>query len=343
MSMPSRATTDTSVTISLAELAKIEEARVREEESERIRAREERARAERQAEAARRAAEAAEAEAAAGMRARRAREEAIEQARIEARERASAEVLRIEAEARARLDADNAVRAHELGELRVRRETGRRRREYALSAVLAAVVSLGGAMLYDRADHATKLERTVAELREGQRSLAGERDDAKRTELQALDRRHAALRARTPARGADDAQRTVEAARAGIDERAPDHGRLRAFADALDALQSRIESIEKLALLDRRHADLAAWAASVRRSHAASDARGAAQRARAPGAGATALAAYERALDGLRDELARRAPGGGRPIAVVDPGPGPQPGRCQQGDPSCGLDGRPLF
>jgi hypothetical protein len=86
MSMPAHRS-ETSVTISLAELARIEEERVKGEEAARARDRAERARQVREGEAARRAEEAAKLAADEEARTRRAREAAIEKARLEARER----------------------------------------------------------------------------------------------------------------------------------------------------------------------------------------------------------------------------------------------------------------
>ena len=88
MSTMIRGTTETSVTFSLAELAKIEEERVREQDAQRARTRDLAARQQREAEAQRRATEAGRIAAEAEARARRERGEAEAKARLEAREQA---------------------------------------------------------------------------------------------------------------------------------------------------------------------------------------------------------------------------------------------------------------
>jgi hypothetical protein len=338
MSMPTHRT-ETSVTISLAELARIEEERVKREEADRARDRAERARQVREAEAARRAEEAARLAADDEARARKAREEAVEKARLEAREQARGEIARIEAEAQARLAADNAVRAHELNELRVRRETGRRRREYVLSAALALFACVGGVATYTTAQRHDELARASAELRDREHALARERDDARGTELAALDRRHATLVGRAPKRGAEDARRIADEARRAIAERAPGHERLRRFFDALDALETRVEGLERLEALNGRRTDLAAWAIATRRNDVAEALRRASDTATAPSAGADAIADYEQALNRARDALQRR----GGPVLNRNVDDGPRPTRCDPNDPSCGFDGQPVF
>ncbi len=332
MSMMTRNTSDTSVTFSLAELARIEEERVREEDLRRARAREKDARERREAEAARREAEAARVAAEAEVQARRAREEAEEKLRREARERAAIEVARIEADARVRLDADNAARAHELAVLRTRAEGGRRRTQHVLAASLALVICGGGAGAYAGTRRVAALEQEADQLREGRQALAREREQAKTTELAALDRRHAALRARPLARDAEEARATAEAARRAIDAGSLDRDRLRAFGEALDALQARLDAVEKLAALDRRQADLAAWAVERGRGEVTAPARTAAARARAGGADEGALRTYEWTLDQLRDALSQVASRSGPipPHQVVS-----TQSECLRGDPIC--------
>ena len=333
-------TTETSVALSLAELTRIEEDRIENERSERARGRAARVREERESEARRLAAEQARLSADEEARQRVVSEAAIERARAEARERARVEVARIEVEAKIRLDADNAVRAHELTELRVRRETGRRRREIAVSAALALVVTLGGLGIYDANTRVGKHERTGEELRERERALLRERDDRKQLELKAIELRQAALLARPRAADAKAGIATAAAAHAAIDARAPAHDRVRAFAEALDALEERIDALDKIALLDQRRADLSAWASASKRTKRLDAVNGAASRAKAAGAGMDALLRYERALDGLGSELAERAGAAPRSAAA---GTVVATGSCQEGDPGCGIDGRPLF
>ncbi|WP_437592393.1 hypothetical protein [Sorangium sp. So ce1000] len=338
--MMSRDTSDTSVTFSLAELAKLEESRVREEHLQRARTREQEAREQREAEARRHAAEAARVAAEAEAQARREREQAETEARAEARARAAIEVARIEAEAKARLEADNAARAHELAVVRARAEGRRRSVAHALAVALGLVLCGGAAGAYGVAQHMAGLEQEARRLRDAQAALSEERESARAAELAALDRRHAALRGRPLASDAEEARATAEAARNALDPRALDHGRLQAFGDALDALEARLDTLERIAALDRRHADLAAWAAERRRPEATAAAQVAAARARTQGADEGALRAYESALAQLREALAR-------PAAPGAPGPRPQVGSRQPectnpGDPMCALDGRPL-
>jgi hypothetical protein len=339
MSTMTRGNTETSVTVSLAELAKLEQKRVREEEVQRARAREREARERREAEAGRRAAEEARIAADAEARARRVREETEAKVRIEAREQAATAVARIEAEARARLEADNAARAHELAILRARSEGGHRRLQRALVAVLGLVLCGGAAAAFGVTRHVAVLEQDAAALREGQTALARERDHAKATELAALDRRHAALRSRPLVHNAEEARATAETARNAIDTRALDHDRLRAFGDALDVLEARIEALEKIEALDRRRADLAAWAAERRRSGLTEAAESAAARAKAAGGDEGALRAYAGALDQLRNTLARST---GAPGSLPPPPGLSQPPCTDPKDPLCGFNGRRL-
>jgi membrane protein involved in colicin uptake len=340
MATTTPSSSDNSVTFSLAELAKLEQERVREEDTARARAREKELRDQKEAEARRMAAEAARLEAEAQARAKRLREEAEQKARVEARERAAADVMRIEAEARARLEADNAQRAHELALLKVRTESGKRRLQIALAAVIGLAALGGSATAYGVTHKIAAMEQSADQMREGQQALARERENAKATELAALDRRHAALRARPLVSEAAEAGATAEAARKAIDPKSLDHDRLRAFGDALDALQARIEAVEKLAQLDRRLGDLTAWAAERKRGEATAAARNAASRAKATGT-EDAVRAYERALDQLHDWLAQsKTPTGGGGAVQASSGPG-RP--CLAGDPGCGLDGRPIF
>ncbi|MEP7121185.1 MAG: hypothetical protein ABJE95_09760 [Byssovorax sp.] len=342
MSTMTRSSSETSAMFSLAELAKIEQARVEEEDALRARAKDKEARARSDAEAGRRAAETAQIAADADARAKRMREEAAEKARIEARERAAADVARIEAESKARLEAANAERAHELVVLRARAEGRKSRLQIALAAALGLVVLGGGAAGYQASQRVASLEQDTSRLREEHLSLARERDNAKSTDLAALDRRYAALRARPLASGAAEATATAEAARNAIDPRSVDHGRLRAFGEAIDGLDARIDALDKVAALDHREADLAAWAADRRRSELTSAARGAAARARSSGADEASIRLYEGALDQLRNELAQTKTGTGAAVSGVV-GPVKTTVACKDGDPGCGLDGTRLF
>jgi hypothetical protein len=341
MSLATRNNDETSVTFSLAELARIEEERVREEDGKRAEARAQHAREQREAEKRRRAAEEAQLAAEAEARSRRVRAEAEEKVRAEARERAAAEVARIEAQGRARLDDANAQRAHELALLRTRTEGGRRALQIALGTVLALTLGGGSAAAYGVSRHVEGLAADTAQLREGQQALAREREQAKTTELAALDRRFTALRQRPLLREAEDARATAAAARQAIDPKTLDHDRLRAFGDALEALDARLDTLDRIADLDRRQADLATWAADRKRGEAAAAAKLAGTRARLM-ATDDALRAYEGELDKLRDALAQApaaGPGGRTAVKVADG----NPGTCLKGDPRCDIYGRPLF
>jgi hypothetical protein len=356
MSMMTRDTSETSVTFSLAELAKIEAERVREEEAQRARARDRDAREKRETEAQRREAEAQRLAAEADAKARRAREEAIENARIEARERASLDVARIQAQARIQLDADNAQRAHEIAMMRARAEGGARRLRAVLAVVLGVGILGGGGAAISVSRQVTALEQEAAQLREGQTALGREREHAKANELAALDRRHAALRARAETavaeggtlgigRDADEALRAAGTACASVDAKALDHDRLRAFGDALDTLEARVETLEKVTALDRRIADLDAWAAERRKLDAATTAKtaaakSAATRARATGAGEDAVRAYAAALGQLHEALAQSGGRGGQGKVTSAPAGPDTRQKCTPGaDPLCGPDG----
>jgi hypothetical protein len=333
--------TDTSVTFSLAELAKIEEQRVHEEEARRASERERAAAHARRAEVARLAAEASKIAAEEDARARRQRAEAEEQARSVARDRAAIEVARIQAEAKARLDADNALRTHELDVLRVRTEGGRRRITAVLAGALALTVLGAAAWGVQSSSKVAALSEDAGHLRDAQQALAKEREQAKASELDALERRLALLGARPFAREAEDARAAAEGARKAIDVKALDQDRLRAFADALDALQARLEIVERLASLDKRRDDLAVWSAERKRPEALTVVRSAAARARAMGDDA-AIRAYEAALDQARDALAKET--GTAATRTTQGKAESTPARtCLAGDPGCGLDGPPLF
>jgi len=334
--MTTRHTSD-SVTFSLAELSKIEHERVRDEEVQRARAREDRAREERQAETRRRAEEETRIAADADARVRRERDEAEERARVEARKQAAIEVARIDAEARTRLEADQAARAHELAVLEHRSSRRGHRLQLALALVVGLVAGGGSAGAY-AVTRAGSLETEARGLRDAQASLTREREQAFAADLGALDRRHAALRARSTA-SADDARAAATAARNAIDERAPKADQLRAFGDALDVLDKRLDGLQQIAELDRRYADLAAWASKQQRSGIMGAAQAAAASAKAAG-GDGALLAYEGELDSARATLAS---GGSavkhREAEVASPGP-----VCTlPGDPMCDLKGHSLL
>ena len=355
MSMIGRDTSDSSsVTFTLAELAKLEAERCRDEEAQRAHAREKAAQDKRDADAKKAQAEAQRLAAEAEAKAKKDHEAAVEKARLEARERAAADVAHIQAEAAARLEADNAQRAHEIALVRIRTESSARKLRTALAVVVgAALLGAGGAAI-SVSRQVTSLEQETAALREGQTALTHEREQAKQSELAALDKRHAALRERAlgaaqhktlgVGRDVEAASIVAETARATVDPKALDHDRMRAFADALDALQARIETLETVAALDQRKDDLDAWAGERRKSDALSTkvaaAKDAAQKARAAGAGKADAKAYEVALGHLHDAIAQAGTGtgtGGRGGGARTETLGAP---CTPGlDPLCGPDG----
>jgi hypothetical protein len=193
--------------------------------------------------------------------------------------------------------------------------------------------------------HVAVLEQDNERLREDQSALSKERDQAKTNELATLDRRYTALRARPlsreDARATEEARATVEAARNAVDAKALDHNRLRSFGEALDVLEVKLATLDKLAALDRRHADLSVWADQRKKSDLAAAARGAAARAKVM-SDEGALRAYDQALDQLRDGLAsaKEAAHGGGSSSSSSTTSGYQ---CTgPNDPMCGLNGRPL-
>lgn len=335
---------ENSVTFSLQELARIEEERVREEETKRARAREIAARERQEAEARRRAEEEARIAAAEQAREARSREEAAEKAIREARARAEIEVARMQAEAKARLEADNAARAHELEVLRARRESGRKNWIYGLGVALGLALVGGGVAVFESSQRVSALERDASQLREAQASLSREHERARQTELGALDLRMAALLSRPLARQAADARKTAEAARGAVDPKAIDHDRLRAFADALDALQARIEAAEKLDALDRRRESLAGWATALRKNE---DTTVLAAAAHAKTTAADdALRSYETALDRWQRDLVQSGPkSGGAGAGTTTTTSNDNRPRCDPnvGDPMCDSTGHRIL
>jgi len=338
MNMPT--TTETSVTFSLAEIARLEQQRVREDEVRRDRAREAEARAQRDHEAERQRVEDARAAADLALRTRREREETEENARRDARARAAIEVARAEAAAKAQLLEQNALRAHELAVLRARAEASHRWLPYALGGLLALTVVVGAILVYNETEHASRLRRDAEDLRQQRSTVQNMEQRTLSAMLAALDRRYAALRS-SPSilRHGGETWASADLARSAVDETRLDPSRILAFADALDGAQARLESLTRLSTLDRREADLAAWATHQRQGNVA-DARLAASRAKADPGDAAALQRYELALDQLHDQLVASATAGRR---RSDPAPSSSiRGTCQTGDPMCGLDGHPL-
>src|SRR5262249_34936746 len=154
--------------------------------------------------------------------------------RLEARKQAAIDVARIEAEAKARLEADSARRAHELEILRARGSGRNRRLQHALAAVLSLVVSGGAVAACATARQIARLEQEAGRLRNDQLAIRQAHERVLATELAALDRRHTALRAHPFARDAEDAAAAAEVARNAINTAGADDDRIRAFEGALD-------------------------------------------------------------------------------------------------------------
>lgn len=317
---------ETSVMFSLAELTRIEDERVREEETQRARVRDERARRQLEELERRREEEAARVATEARARAQRDREESERLALLEARKQAELDAVRIAAEAKVRLEADDAARAHELAVLRLQGERRGGRLQHGLLAGIAFLLLTGAAGGHHLVTKVGRVEREAAALREEQRATAREQERALATELAALDRRYLKLKDRAADSKVADAARSAIAAACNAET-------LRAFADALDALEARLSFAQRIEELDRRHADLAAWAAQQGKTSLTAPARAAAKRARADERG---LADYRKALDDLSAALGvprRRVPKPGEPT----------PPECTNPqDPLCGPDGKIL-
>jgi hypothetical protein len=123
-----------------------------------------------------------------------------------------------------------------------------------------------------------------------------------------------------------------------------DQSKLDVLRGALDAWQRRIDQLDRIALLDRRQADLVAWASSGRSSDLATAAQRAAVRAHATRADESALGSYQQALDELGETLAGGPPAG-RGHAVGPSSTAAAQHVCipDSGDPMCDINGRPLL
>ncbi len=349
-----RETTETSVSFSLAELARLERDRQRDEEQRRARAREARAAEERKADAERQRAEERRAIAESEARRQRERETAETSALTEARARAVVEVARIEAEAKTRLEAANAQRTHELAMLRVRAEKGLQRTHWALAAALGLTCSLAALGLYGAARKNERLEQDLTRLSQEKTDAVQKWDEAQRRHLDALDRWHEVLGARPLDSDVRTALEEAVALRRSIgDTNAREVGlgavkglepsKVAAYAAALGDAQRRLDTARRRATLDQRFSDLTALAARHRGGNVAAALAAAAAIKARPSGDSSTLARYERALDGLRDSLAASSitgnPAGAGPATVhVTTGHSRQP-PCADGDPMCDSDG----
>lgn len=333
------ATSESSVMTSLSELARIERERVREEEAARARSCEELASAERRrAEEHRRSLERRVADELAAE-AQREREAMESRVRAEARARAAHEVARIEAAAKVQLEADNALRAHELSVLRSRAEGRGARAAWMLGAALGLVCIGAATAAYEVNGHVASVERESDRIRQQQASSAREHESRNLAILAALDRRHAALRARAMGASLVEAGTRALAARTAIEGGAPPDAALDSFAGALDRLEATVYASERMAFLQQRELDLRAWATQERRS-TSPQLRGLIDAHAAAEVGDDrAFHAYESALDRLRTELSKPDKASHARAAVAAASTLPD---CRADDPICGVSQTPL-
>lgn len=182
-----RQSPESSVTFSLKELVDLENQRVAEEharaarerraENERIAAR----RAEEERARCRDEAEREEREREATLR------RAAEQAAIEGRANAMRDIARVEAEAKVRLAADEALRAHELAMLREKLTRRAVLAKTALGALLGVSIVASGFLAVRSSARETELAGVVATLESERRTLTTERDDARSSETRATE------------------------------------------------------------------------------------------------------------------------------------------------------------
>jgi len=340
--MMTQSTPDTSVLVSLSELAEIEEERIRDEDKQHARAQADRAREQQLAEQQRREEAAARAHAAEQVRVQRERKRTEEQARAEARRQAAIEVARIEAEGKARLAAEDAARAHELAVVQARSERRSRRLQHGLVAVLGLALCGGAAAVHDLWGQVTELELHAQRLGETERTVTQAYDELAKSELDALERRRDLLGSRSQQSEPEQVRVAAQAAHESSDQGSLEGRKLGALRTALDRWEAQLDTGNRLARLDARQADLAAWASTQPRSKKAEAARQAASRARQAGTHRGDLRSYETALDDLR--LALRANGSSRgPRRPVATEPAAAGRVCTNPhDPMCGLDGKPL-
>jgi hypothetical protein len=333
-------TPETSVMFSLAELAIIEEERVEEETQQRAVMLAERANAERETLARRQEQEQARIESERDAEAQRTFAGAAAKARSEARQQSAVEVARIKAESSARLEADNAMRAHELAVLRLNNDSGRARLRRALAAVIGVVLLSGSAAAYGVNGHIGGLQQDSQRIREDRFALVQAHDKNMAAELMALDRRYDALQTRSGLTKAESARKEAAGARSAVDVGPVDQAKLRAFGESLDALDARLDLIERLAAHDRRLDDLNRWANSTRKSELVGAARKAGIKAHQTQGDDVAVAAYGSALDELAKKLVAKKRAGG----TVSPRPqDPTGNNCTNPhDPLCGLNGQQI-
>jgi hypothetical protein len=249
---------ETSVMTSLAELARIERERVREESAQRAHTRREAARVEADRAAERLRIEEASIAAERLARAEDERKNVEARIRAEARERAAADVARIEAAAKVQLDVDNAVRAHELAVIRVRAHENHGRLVWVLAALLAVALCSGAALAFETSRRVTELTREADRLRDRERvltedvaraklagvdALAAQARLATTRRIAAIDRRHTDLTAWATQQRRSDVESTLAAAKAEVTARGGDEGALDTYEQALDRLRNQLATI----------------------------------------------------------------------------------------------------
>jgi colicin import membrane protein len=163
--------TDSSVLFSLAELAAIEAERIRDEERAHAEARDAKVRHEALAAQQKREAEMARVAEAQAEREREAQAAAEAAALRDAREHAAREVARIEAEAKARAEADDATRRHEIALLKANSERHGTRLVRVLGGLLGVALFGGGAAAYAGVQKQQGLERRIALLENEKQTL----------------------------------------------------------------------------------------------------------------------------------------------------------------------------
>jgi colicin import membrane protein len=334
--------TETSVLISLRELAALESDRQREEERERIlvEQRAEAARLEaseraRAAEEARRAAEEAE-------RAERRRRETEEAARLRAIEQAEIERARLEAEATAQRALRDAENRHTEELARLHEQRGSRRLRRLLYAGLTISILGGGAAAFGVERHFTA-QASAHDARIA--DLAGERQRLLDDGLASLDRLHAQLSGRLQGRPLEGdlaaARDRAQATRNGLAAGQVDEAGLDAFEAALDGLRMEIarqDARDRLARLDVLHREAISAFGEVQRPGAElakAEARARSARRLVDDRAPSDLAAFERALGELTAELAvaPKTPGVARPIGPRPPSTTTESTPCDPKDP----------
>jgi hypothetical protein len=334
-------TTADSVSISLAELAKLEQERQREEELRKAILREKLLLEQKSKDAEKARQEQARLTAERYALEQKTRQEAEIKALEQARIQATIETARIEAQSRARLDREAAQRTHQLAQLRMQTETKNRRVQYFLSFALGLVLVVGALGSYVAISRINYLERTVEQLRVDQSLSKQNVESARKSEFAFLDRLQSSLFSRAVYSRLDDDKLAVSMARRRIGDGPEEPAKLEAFANSLDNLGARLVRLDRLAALDRRFQDLSVWA-NQRGSIDLNSIRNVAAKAK-DGQSDSALQTYEWALERLRDTLSQQVGKNATrlPLSQQHQEQGSAAtDECPRGDPLCGLSSR---